>query len=161
MNKKQPAGKRSTSLGKKRTSTTRRSNRLTKADMQALAMLDRLVEVDRQIEQKYSLPFRAPHQVATSLQQCTHCQKDIALLIFGDDARDVAGLEAYARLTAELIQQTALPAYVIAPPSDPDDLDSPALLLKVYPSQEEPGFTTPPEWEQLIGRLSDEHCQRE
>jgi hypothetical protein len=139
----------------------RRSNRLNKADMQALATLDRLVEADRQIEQKYSLPFRAPRQVATSLQQCTHCQKDIALLIFGDYARNAAGLEAYARLTADLIQQTALPTYVIAPSSDPGDLDSPALLLKVYPIQEEPGFTTPDMWGQLIGRLSDEHCKRE
>src|SRR5260370_28951822 len=139
----------------------RRSNRLTKAEMQALPMLARLVEADGQIEQKFALPFRAPHQVATSLQQCTHCQQDIALLIFGDYARDAAGLEAYARLTADLIQHTALPAYVIAPPSDPGDLDSPALLLKVYPIQEEPGFTTPDQWEQLIGRLSDEHCQVE
>ena len=139
----------------------RRSNRLTKADMQALATLDRLIEADRQIEQKYALPFRAPRQVATSLQQCTHCQKDIALLIFGDYACDAAGLEAYARLTADLIQQTALPAYVIAPPSDPGDLDSPALLLKVYPSQGEPGFTTPSAWEELIRVLSDEHCRRE
>ncbi len=161
MNKKQPAGKRKTSPGKKRTSTFRGSRRLTQADMQALATLDCLVEADRQIEQKYALPFRAPHQVATSLQQCTHCQQDIALLIFGDYARDVAGLEAYARLTADLIQHTALPAYVIAPPSDPGDLDSPALLLKVYPSQGEPGFTTPPEWEELIRMLSDEHCQRQ
>lgn len=79
---------------------------------------------------------------------------------FGDHATDAAGLEAYARLTAELIQHTNLPAYVIAPPSDPGDLDSPALLLKAYPSQEEPSFTTPPEWEQRIGRLSDEHCQQ-
>ncbi len=154
---KKPQKTRST----KTRSTKRRSNRLSNADMQALTMLDRLVEADRQIEQKYALPFRAPHQVATSLQQCTHCRKDIALLIFGDYARDAAGLEAYARLTADLIQQTALPAYVIAPPSDPGDLDSPALLLKVYPSQEEPGFTTPDQWEQLIGRLSDEHCQRQ
>ncbi len=139
----------------------RRSNRLSKADLQALTMLDRIVETDRQIEQKYALPFRAPRQVATTLRQCLHCHKDIALLIFGDYATDVAGLEAYARLTAELIQQTDLPAYVIAPPSDPGDLDSPALLLKVYPIQEEPGFTTPDKWEQLLGRLSDEHCQRE
>jgi hypothetical protein len=101
--------------------------------MQALTMLDRLVEEDRRIEQKYNLPFRSPRQVATSLQQCTHCQKDIALLIFGDYAHDAAGLEAYARLTADLLKQTALPAYVIAPPSDPGDLDSPALLLRAYP----------------------------
>jgi len=139
----------------------RRNNRLSKADLQALTMLDRIVETDRQIEQKYALPFRAPRQVATTLRQCVHCHKDIALLIFGDYATDVAGLEAYARLMADLIQRTALPAYVIAPPSDPGDLDSPALLLKVYPSQGEPGFTTPPAWEELIRVLSDEHCRRE
>lgn len=129
--------------------------------MQALTMLDHIIETDRQIEQKYSLPFRAPRQVVTSLQQCVHCHKDIALLIFGDHATDAAGLEAYARLTAELIQQTDLPTFVIAPPGDPHDLDSPALLLKVYPSQEGPGFTTPSEWEQRIGRLSNEHCKQE
>jgi hypothetical protein len=138
----------------------RSSNRLSQADMQALTMLDRILETDRQLEQKYSLPFRTPHQVATSLQQCAHCRRDIALLIFGDYATDAAGLEAYARLTADLIQQTNLPAYVISPPRDPSSLDNPALLLKVYPIQEEPGFTTPTEWEQLIGRLSDEHCKR-
>src|SRR2546421_1566482 len=118
----------------------RRSNRLSQADMQALTMLDRLIEADRQIEQKYALPFRAPRQVATSLRQCVHCRRDIALLIFGDSATDAAGLEAYARLTAELIQQTDLPTYVIAPPSDPGDLDGPVLLLKVHPTQEAPGL---------------------
>ena len=129
--------------------------------MQALTMLDNLLEEDRRIEKKYNLPFRSPRQVATSLQQCAICRKDIALLIFGDYATDAAGLEAYARLTGELIQKTDLPTYIIAPPRDPHDLDSPALLLKVYPSQEEPSFTTPSEWEQHIGRLSNEHCTRE
>lgn len=128
--------------------------------MQALTMLDQIVEEDRRIEQKYHLPFRSPRQVATSLQQCTHCGKDIALLIFGDFAKDAEGLQAYGRLTADLIEQTALPTYVIAPPSDPRDLESPALLLKVAPSQEEPGFTTPSQWERLLRRLSDEHCQQ-
>lgn len=137
-----------------------KSSRLSKADMQALTMLDRLVEEDRRIEQKYHLPFRSPRQVATSLQPCAHCGKDIALLIFGDFAKDVAGLEAYARLTGDLIKQKALPTYVIAPPSDSSNLDSPALLLKVYPVQEESCFTTPPEWEALIRMLSDEHCIR-
>jgi hypothetical protein len=139
----------------------RRGNRLTKADRQALTLLDRLVEEDRRIEQKYHLPFRSPRQVATSLQQCIHCGQDIALLIFGDLAKDAAGLEAYARLTEDLIKQTDLPTYIIAPPSDPRDLDSPALLLKVYPSRgAEPGMTTPPEWEALIRTLSDTHCKR-
>jgi hypothetical protein len=59
---------------------------MTSADMQALHLLDRLVEEDRRIEQKYHLPFRSPREVATSLQQCVHCGKDIALMIFGDYA---------------------------------------------------------------------------
>lgn len=112
MKKKRPVGPTRPSSDKKRPLTSRRSNRLSKADMQALTLLDHLIETDRQIEQKYSLPFRAPRQVATSLQQCVHCRKDIALLIFSDYATDAAGLEAYARLTGELIQQTDLPTYV-------------------------------------------------
>lgn len=122
-------------------------------------MLDRLVEEDRRIEQKYNLPFRSPRQVATSLQPCAHCDKDIAILIFGDLAKDVAGLEAYARLMEDLIKQKNLITYIIAPPSDPKDLDSPALLLKVHPEREELGYTTPQEWEALIKALSDEHCK--
>ena len=157
--KKQPSGSSRKTSTKKRTSTSHRSNRLTKADMQALTMLDTLLEEDRRIEKKYTLPFRSPRQVATSVQQCTICRKDIALLIFGDYATDVAGLEAYARLTGELIQKKDLPTYVIAPPSDSSDLDSPALLLKVYPGQETPSLTTPSEWEQRIRRLSNEHCR--
>ncbi len=116
--------------------------------MQALTMLDRLVEEDRRIEQKYNLPFRSPRQVATSFQPCAHCHRDIAWLIFGDFAKDAAGLEAYARLMASEIQQKNLITYIIAPPSDPGDLDGPALLLKVHPIQEEPIFTTPDQWEQ-------------
>jgi hypothetical protein len=144
----------------KKKTTRRSSSRLTKADMQALTMLDRLVTEERRIEQKYNLPFRAPRQTATSLQQCAHCGKDIAFLIFGDNARDAAGLEAYARLMEEPIKQTNLPAYVIMPPSDPHDLDSPALLLKVYPEQGEPGYTTPDQWQGMIKALSDEHCKK-
>lgn len=149
--KKKPTTKRKT------TTTRRRSNRLSRADMQAAAMLDQLVEEDRRIEQKYNLPFRSPRRVATSLQPCAHCHQDIALLIFGDLAKDVAGLEAYGRLTEDLIKQKDLPTYVIAPPDDKSNLDNPALLLKVYPSQEEASYTTPDEWDALIKKLSDEH----
>ena len=129
--------------------------------MQALRVLDRLIEEDRRVEQKYSLPFRSPRQVATTTHTCTHCQRNMVFLIFGDLARDAAGLEAYGRLMADLIERTALPAYVIAPPDKPGDLDGPALLLQVYPEQDEEAcFTTPSEWEELIKALSDEHCGR-
>ena len=145
---------------KKPARRTRTSNRLTRADMQALSVLDRLLEEDRRVEQKYQLPFRSPRQVATTTHTCAHCQRNMVFLIFGDLARDAAGLEAYGRLMADLIQRTALPAYVIAPPSEPGNLDGPALLLQVYPEQGEPRYTTPQEWEELIKTLSDEHCGR-
>lgn len=143
---------------KKKTSA-RRSNRLTQADLQALEMLDRLVAEDRRIEQQYNLPFRSPRKVATTIHQCFHCRQDMLLLIFGDFATDIAGLEAYGRLMGDLIQRTKLPTYIIAPPSTPGDLDGPALLIKISPEREDLGTTTPAEWEQRIKQLSDEHCQ--
>jgi hypothetical protein len=149
--KKKPATRRTTSSGAK--------SRLTKADMEALTTLDRLVEEDRRVEQKYNLPFRSPRQVATSFQPCAHCHKDIAWLIFGDFAKDADGLEAYARLMADAIERNNLTTYIIAPPTDPRDLDSPALLLKVHPIQEESGMITPDTWEALIKTLSDAHCR--
>lgn len=142
----------------KPTPKKRSSNRLTKADMQTLKALDLLIEEDRRVEQQYNLPFRSPRQVATSFQPCAHCDTNIAWLIFGDFAKDADGLEAYARLMADTIERNGLLTYVMAPPSDPRDLDGPSLLLKVHPEQGEPGYTTPTEWEQLIKRLSDEHC---
>jgi hypothetical protein len=99
-------GKQPMKKTRKTTPQRRSRNHLTKTDMQALTVLDRIVEEDRRIEQKYNLPFRSPRQVATSVQQCTHCQENIALMIFGDFAKDAAGLEAYARLTEDLIKQT-------------------------------------------------------
>ena len=124
----------------------------------ALYLLDSMLEQERQLEQRFALPFRAPHNVLTSLQQCTHCDQDIALLVFGDNASDLAGLEAYARLMAEPIQRTNLPAYIITPPRDPSSLENPSLLLKVYPVQEAPFWITPDEWLSLIAQLSDIHC---
>jgi hypothetical protein len=129
------------------------------SDRGTLSLLDRILERERQIEQRYNLPFLAPAKVLTSLQQCDHCGEDIALLIFGDNASDLAGLEAYARLMAEPIKRANLPAYVITPPRDPSSLENPSLLLKVHPVQEAPFWITPDEWLGLITKMSDAHCK--
>jgi hypothetical protein len=133
-------------------------SRESKSDIGAVYLLDRILEQERQIEQRYALPFRAPAKVLTSLQQCEHCGKDIALLIFGDNAFDLVGLEAYARLLAEPIKMTNLPAYVITPPRDPSSLENPSLLLKVHPILEAPFWITPDEWLSLVTKMSDAHC---
>ncbi|MFZ4539191.1 hypothetical protein [Propionivibrio sp.] len=135
-------------------------SRTNKSDMVAAHLLDHLVAQAQDIELRHSPPFRAPTKVLTSLQQCEHCNADIALLIFGDNASDAGGLEAYARLMAEPIRKTNLPAFVIAPPSDPRSTENPSLLLKVHPIQEEPFLTTPDEWLALIRALSDAHCPK-
>jgi hypothetical protein len=80
------------------------------------------------------------------------------LLIFGDNASNATGLEAYARLMAEPVKKTGLPAYIITPPADPSSLENPSLFLKVYPVQETPFWITPDEWLSLIGKMSDVHC---
>lgn len=144
---------------KKQKTPRTRSGRLTKADMGPLYALDHLLEQERRVEQRYALPFRAPHKVLTSLQQCSHCGKDIALLVFGDNARDRAGLEAYARMMAEPIQRTNLPTWIITPPADPSSLENPSLLLKVHPVREEAFWIVPDEWLKLIADLSDAHCR--
>jgi hypothetical protein len=137
---------------------TGNDDRLSRADFQVLGEIDRILAWERDIEQQYQLPFRMPHDVKTSLQQCVHCEKDIALLIFGDRAVDRAGLEAYGRLMNEVIHQTNLPAYILALPQNTVSPDEPSLLLKVWPKQEDPYLITPTQWEQLIRELSYLHC---
>lgn len=99
-------------------------NTLTASDENALYMLDIVLERERQLEQRYKLPFRVPHEILTSLQQCDHCGEDIALLIFGDKASDSDGLEAYARLMSESVKKTNLPTWVITPPIDASSLEN-------------------------------------
>lgn len=133
---------------------------LTASDENALYMLDHILERERQMEQRYSLPFRAPHEILTSLQQCDHCGEDIALLIFGDKASDSAGLEAYARIMSVSVKHTNLPTWVIAPPSDASSLENPSLLLKIHPDKAEPFMITPDEWLSMISDMSDVHCKK-
>ncbi|MDO8336518.1 MAG: hypothetical protein Q7T74_07115 [Candidatus Saccharibacteria bacterium] len=134
-------------------------NSLSQFDMGAAHLLDQILERERKIEHHFVLPFRAPAKVLTSLQQCIHCGEDIALLIFGDNASNSDGLEAYARLMAKPVLATNLPTYVITPPADPSSLENPSLLLKIFPVQEKSFWITPDEWLSLIAQMSDAHCK--
>ena len=88
---------------RRRSSSGSGSGRLTRADTQALGYLDQLFAEERRLEQTYSLPFRAPQRVATTVHACARCGQDLRLLIFGDQARDEEGLLAYGRLMREAI----------------------------------------------------------
>jgi len=155
------------SLAPKRKRTTRRrrsssgssSGRLTRADTQALGYLDHLLAEERRLEQTYSLPFRAPQRVATTVHACTRCGQDLLLLIFGDQARDEEGLLAYGRLMREAIVARDLPAYVLGAPEDDGALDdTPSPLLQVWPTPGAPHRVTPGTWDGLLEQWSRTHC---
>ncbi len=135
------------------------SGRLTRADTQAMGYLDQLLAEERRLEQTYSLPFRAPQRVATTVHACARCGQDLLLLIFGDQARDEEGLLAYERLMHEAIVARGLPAYVLgAPEGNGARDDTPSPLLQVWPTPGEPQRVTPGAWDSLLERWSQAHC---
>jgi len=137
------------------------SGRLTRADTQALGYLDQLLAEERRLEQTYSLPFRAPQRVATTVHACTRCGQDLLLLIFGDQARDEDGLLAYGRLMHEAIVARGLPTYVLGAPEGDGALDdTPSSLLQVWPTPSEVRRVTPSEWDGLVEQWSQAHCPR-
>jgi len=127
------------------------SGRLTRADTQALGYLDQRLAEERRLEQTYSLPFRAPQRVATTVHACTRCGQDLLLLIFGDQARDEEGLLAYGRLMHEAIIARGLPAYILGAPEGDGMLDdTPSPLLQVWPTPGTVWRVTPREWDGLL-----------
>jgi len=154
-----PAAKRT----RKRRTAPRRSDagRVTKADFAAMELLDQLLAQERELERTYALPFRAPHQTATTLHTCGRCGGDVLFLIFGDRATDADGLAAYGRLMQEPILQHGLPAYVLGlPQGDPLRDYTPSLLRQVWPELGETRVVTPAQWDDLLAQLSRTHCSR-
>ncbi len=152
---------------RKRKGATRRrrsssgSGRLTRADTQALGLLDQVLAEERRLEQTYQLPFRAPPRVATTVHVCARCGQDLLLLIFGDQARDEEGLWAYERLMREVIVARGLPAYVLGAPEGDRALDdTPSLLLQVWPTPGAVRRVTPGAWDGLLEQWSQAHCGR-
>jgi len=146
---------------RRRSSSGSGSGRLTRADVQAMGYLDQLLAEERHLEQTYQLPFRAPQRIATTVHACARCGQDLLLLIFGDQAHDEEGLQAYGRLMHEAIVARGLPAYVLgAPEGDGARDDTPSLLLRVWPEPDEPRRVTPGTWDCLVERWSQAHCPR-
>jgi hypothetical protein len=143
----------------RRSSSGSGSGRLTRADTQALGYLDQLLAEERRLEQTYSLPFRAPQRVATTVHTCARCGQDLLLLIFGDQARDEEGLLAYGRLMHDAISARGLPAYILGAPEGDGALDdTPSPLLQVWPTPGTVRRVTPGTWDSLVEQWSQAHC---
>jgi len=155
-----PKRKHATRRRRSSSGSDSRSGRLTRADVQAMGYLDQLLAEERRLEQTYSLPFRAPQRVATTVHACTRCGQDLLLLIFGDQARDEDGLLAYGRLMHDAISARGLPAYILGAPKGDGALDdTPSLLLRVWPEPGAPQQVTPGAWDSLVEQWSQAHCR--
>lgn len=133
---------------------------LDRLDKRIYQLATDIVETGLKGEHHANPPFHMPSEAGYSLQRCKHCDRDIALLIYGDNASNLAGLDVYAKLMAETIKKANLPTYVLASPEDPSSEGSPSLLLKVHPAREEPYLITPDEWRSLMMEMSNAHCNR-
>jgi len=121
-----------------------------------LYQLDRLLAQERALEQRYQLPFRAPHRTETTLTPCQRCGQPMLFLIFGDHATDAAGLDAYGRLMEQPIRQNGVPAYVLGQPNGAGD-DAVSLLRCVWPAAGEVVEMTPNRWDAFVAALSAGH----
>jgi len=98
--------------------------------------------------------------IESKLMQCERCDAGVALLIFADEATDHGGLEDYARLMYEQIQNTDLPTWVIGPPQGEEPLpERPADILKVWPRREPVRRLRPDAFNPIIQALARAHCR--
>ena len=121
-----------------------------------LYQLDRLLAQEHALEQRYDLPFRAPHQTEAVVTPCHRCGQPLLFLIFGDHATDAAGLNAYGRLMEQPIRQNGLPAYVLGQPAGASD-DAISLLRRVWPDAGDVVEMTPNGWDAFVTALSSGH----
>lgn len=113
------------------------------------------------VSQQDPLPVEQPpksiEKIASKLIPCLKCGRPAALLIFADYAKDVGGLEDYARLMYSKIVELNVPTWVIAPPEG-TGRNAAANILKVHPKREPICKLTPDEFNQKLDRITSEHC---
>ena len=91
--------------------------------------------------------------VASTLMQCQTCRANVALLIFADNAKDVGGLEDYARLMHSKVVELDVPTWVIGAPDE-----QAADILKIWPERESVRHLRPDEFDPIIEKLITTHC---
>jgi hypothetical protein len=107
-----------------------------------------------------SRPAPPKRMIESKRMQCERCDAGVALLIFADDVTDHGGLEDYARLMYQHIQDTDLPTWVIGSPQGGGPLgERPADILKVWPRREPVCRLRPDEFNLIIEALARAHCR--
>ena len=107
-------------------------------------------------------PARPPEpleKIASTMMQCETCRANVALLIFADHAKDISGLEDYARLMYPQVAKLNIPTWVIGPPSGKGPpLQQPSDMLKIWPEREPIFRSCPDDFNPIIEKLTTTHC---
>ena len=108
---------------------------------------------------KPELPRPNKALVESKVMQCLHCDAFVAELIFAPDADTPDKLEDYARLMYPKYSVRNLPTWVIGSPQaiEPGP-ETPAYILKVWPSREPVRCLRPDEFNPEVEKLQEAHC---
>ncbi len=113
-----------------------------------------------------SLPVNPPPRppepkelVESRLIPCEHCGAMVAMLIFAPQATDAGGFEDYARKMYPEYTRLDLPTWIIGPALGRGPLmDSPADILKIWPTRAPIQRQRPAEFNSMLDRLVSGHC---
>lgn len=102
-------------------------------------------------------PIQDKTLVESRIMQCVKCDAYVAMLIFADNAWTPDCLEDYARMMYPEYSKVDLPALVIGSPLDNSE-NPPAYILKVWPEREPVCILTPDEFNPVINKIQETHC---
>lgn len=102
-------------------------------------------------------PIQPKTRVESKIMQCEKCDAYVAMLIFAEDARTPDRLEDYARMMYPEYSKVNLPTWVIGSTLDNSE-NPPAYILKVWPEREPVSILTPDEFNPVINKIQETHC---
>ncbi len=103
---------------------------------------------------------KAPTEVVESkLIPCDHCGAPVAMLVFAHGASTTAGFEDYARKMYPKYSEINVPTWLIGEFVGQAGHDQPSKVLKVWPRRRPILKMTPNDFNAMIVKLAEDHCQ--
>lgn len=142
-------------------------------DAQTSARLDAFKPIAEAFMKHFDAPFAATDwnlgakgrlhaptaDIAAQQVPCKRCGAIVALLIHADDARNVGGLNDYARRLHNEIARLNVPTWVLGPALGGGPIrDRPSDMMKVWPTIEPVVRQPPAALHRILDRLILDHC---
>lgn len=101
----------------------------------------------------------APGEIVESkLIPCDRCGHNAAMLIFANDAKNVADFENCARKMYVKYSDLNVPTWIIGEPVGIPGCGTPSKIVKVWPHRESIRQITPNDFNAELDALKDNHC---